>query len=253
MVMLTSSCSGFANTFEVKGNGKTARGAFDISLNYNSISVDRGIRVELIESSKGEGFITADEKVLGHVSIVEENGQVRVSYRPHNIVVRTKIETVVTIPISNNLSYLEASSAGSIKSDHHLVCENLTLDGSSAAHFDLDVEASKLNVELDSAAGARIAAKANRIDVETDSASKCQMSGTTNYLDIETDSAAKFAGFELISREAVVDASSAGGVEINVTKELTVDVSSGASVRYKGSPSRIHQDVSSGGSLRSVD
>ncbi len=252
LALIAASCGGFSQGFEVKGNGEMARGAFDISLNYTSLSVDRGIKVVLVASGRGEGFIAADEEVLGHVSITEENGRVRVTYAPHNIIVKSPIETVVTMPVSSVLGKLDVSSAAKIVSNETLVCQELELEGSSAAHLDLRVEARKLELELNSAAGAKIAFVGSEVDVEMNSAAKCEMTGATERLDVDINSAARFTGFELLSRTADVDASSAGSVELSVAEDFSVDVSSGASVRYKGLPARIHQDVSSGGSLRNV-
>ncbi len=255
--MLASSC--IAQPRVVKGNGKVAKGAFDIALDYTELSVSNGIIVELVpyegeaKNGRGEGLITADDKVLGYVTIVERDGKVKVSYEPQISVRIGDIKTVVTMPISSALARLKASSAAKIVSETRLVCGDLDVDCSSAAKVDIGIEAGSLWVDMSSAAEFEGEVYVRDFNAELDSAAKCKVSGEATSCDIDASSAASFKGYGLVCRSASIDASSAGGVEITVTEELNVDVSSGGSVRYKGNPVRVRQDVSSGGSLKSVD
>ncbi len=250
VVLIASSC--IAQPYVIKGSGKVVKGEFDISLDYTSLSVQQGITVVMVPSEVGVGLISADEKVFDYVSIVENGGRVKVSYHP-NLTLHSGERTVVTMPISTSLRWLEASSAGKIESDTVLEYPSLGMNLSSAAQIDVDVVAGEVDIELSSAAKFRGNVDAGALDVEMSSASGCDVSGRTDRLGAETSSASACRGYDLVSKVATVDASSAASVQLTVTDQLTANALSGASIRYKGSPKELHPDVSSGGSLKSVN
>jgi hypothetical protein len=236
----------------IRGNGKVAEGVFDISLNYTELSVSSGIRVELIHSLSGEGSISADEEVLRHVSIVEENGRVKVSYEPF-VSVRTNVETVVRMPLSSSLVSLDASSAGKITGEVRLTAPSMEVDCSSAAEMELDLDVGGLTIDLGSAAKFSGNVVARTFNAEVGSAAVCNIEGRADYLGVEADSAGSFRAFGLVCARVDADASSAGGIEITATEELNARATSGGSVRYKGSPVIVKRDSSSGGSVRETN
>jgi hypothetical protein len=64
-------------------------------------------------------------------------------------------------------------------------------------------------------------------------------------MDLDISSAAKFEAFDLLVKNAEVDASSASRAEIHVTETLDASASSAANVSYQGSP-RLDSSSSSG-------
>ncbi|MDR2912324.1 MAG: DUF2807 domain-containing protein [Alistipes sp.] len=280
MIGVVSSC---VESTVIRGNGRVARGAFDISADYTALEVSNGILVEflapvsegvsgagaaegaVLEASAGsvsgtvsgsvsglvEGVIVADEEVLEHVAIVEEDGVVKVSYEPF-VSVRADVKTVVTMPLSRALVRLDAESAGRIVSEVRIVAGELSVECSSAGEVELDIDAERLAVELDSAANFRGNLSVRNLFVEMDSASRCAVDGRADYLEVEADSAANFRGIGLVCGRVDADASSAGDVEVTVTEELNARASSGGAVRYKGGPVVVRRESSSGGVVREI-
>lgn len=265
---LAASCIGSS---VINGSGKAVKGEFDISTDYTELEVSNGITVELIPSEKNIGTIVADEMIMDYISITEKNGKVRVKYDPQ-VSVRSKVETTVTIPVSRSIAVLKADSAAKLKSDVQILAHSLLIESSSAAEVMLEVEARELAVDVDSAAECDIkghggvfrisgdsAAKfRGRLTVrecyaDFDSAAKCTLEGTADYCNVEVDSAADFIGYDFTCKKAYIEADSAGKVKITVTEELGANVSSGASVKYKGAPRLTSHNVSSGGSLKKAD
>lgn len=254
--MLLASC---IDSSMIKGNGKVAKGAFDVRADYTELSVSSAITVvfaPVAEVSGGasmvEGHITADEEVLEFVSIVDDEGRIRISYEPF-VAVRSDIKTVVTIPVSTSLGKISANSAAKVSCEVKLVCPSLAIDCSSAAEMDLQIEAKNLDMELSSAAIFKGAVSVAELDVDMTSAAKCRMEGTADEADMDVTSAAAFNGYDLVCRKAELDASSAGKIDITVSDELDAEVSSGGAVRYHGAPALVRRDVSSGGSIKSVE
>ena len=246
--MILTSC---ISSGVITGSGREAKGAFDITPGYTELSVENGIMVELVPSLTGEGFITADEEALPHVSIVEEKGRVKVSYVPF-VTVQSKIKTVVTMPASDRLEKIDVSSAGKVTSARRLLGSTIEIDCSSAAEVELDLDAGDVAIDISSAARFEGNVIARNLDVELNSASNCYMSGSAEVCKVEANSAADFRGVELVCRKAEVAASSAAKIEIAIVEDLDADASSGGSVRYKGSPAILRRNTSSGGSVREI-
>ena len=59
--------------------------------------------------------------------------------------------------------------------------------------------------------------------------------------------------FDFPAENYKIDISGAGKAEINVSKELNVEISGAATVRYKGNPTKNVQDISGAGTVRKVD
>ncbi|MDR2890509.1 MAG: DUF2807 domain-containing protein [Alistipes sp.] len=271
VALFATSCA--AQPFiRVKGSGKSVKGEFDITLDYSSLSVQEGIEVVLVPSDVPLGTIVADEEVMEYVSIVETNGVVKVSYEPTITISSGGVKTVVTMPISGNLARVKVSSAGSIKCETTLNPTRLEVDASSAGMVDLSLDGGNLSADLSSAATVNIRGNVGLVDVEASSAATFDINGTVGLLNVdlssaatfrgegtadqinlEVSSAASFRGYDLTGRSAVVDASSGGSVHFTVTDELDAEASSGASVKYMGSPTRVNRDVSSGGSVRKAE
>lgn len=249
--ILAASC---IDSTVISGNGKSARGAFDLkNPNYTGLSVSSGITVILTTLSGGEGYITADEEVLKYVSITEEGGMVRVSYET-GVSVRSRIETVVTVPISGSLASLRASSASKIACNERLQCSELDVNASSAAEIDIvELEAGGVEINLSSSAVMRGNVSARTLGIDVSSAAKCSVSGNVDSCEAGASSGAQIRSYGTVCRKVSADASSGGSIEITASEEMYADVSSGGSVRYKGTPMLVHREVSSGGVLRSVE
>lgn len=237
----------------VRGSGREAYGEFDAPLAYHELSVARGIRVVLTAPGSKVGKIKADEKLLRHVSITERDGVVRVTYTPASISPRTNVETVVTMPASDNLRELRASSAGKIVSDVPIKSREVEIDGSSAGRISASVECSELSVDLSSAASAALTVVCDDAEVDLSSASECRIGGRTGRLDVETSSAATFLGEDLAARQVHATASSGANARVNASEAISARASSGGSIRYKGAPTQTNVSSASGGSVRRVD
>ena len=249
-VMMSMALGSCISQSVIRGSGREAKGEFDISLGYTSLTVSHGITVELVASEVGRGFITADEEVLEYVSIVEEGGRVKVSYEPSFISVQSKIKTVVTMPLGERLSRLDVSSAARIVSDGRLPGTSIEIEASSAGEIEAGIDAVDVSIDLSSAASFSGNVVADELVVEVTSAARCDIAGSVDHCVVDVSSAGDVRGADLVCRKAEVDASSAGKAEIAATEELSAKASSGGAIRYSGAPSIVRRDTSSGGSVR---
>lgn len=129
------------------------------------------------------------------------------------------------------LSGITASSASGVFSEGVIKGEDLDISVSSAADVEVEVDV----IEL---------------DVSVSSSGDLEVSGKSKYLTISASSAGGVDAYDLDASIVKVRASSAGSAKVSASEEIDARASSGASIRYKGSPNKSQTDSSSGGSVR---
>ena len=236
----------------IVGSGREAKGAFDMVPDYTALTVSSGILVEFVDTLSREGYIIADEEVLEYVSIVREEGRVKVSYLPL-VSVRSDIKTVVAMPVSRALMEMEVSSAARVASGERVLASSMRIKCSSAARVDLDMDVQSLGLDLSGGSNFSGNVVARSLDVELGSAASCDIGGSADICEIESGGGATFRGYGLVCRRVNAEVSGRGSIEISATEELDAKASSGGEVRYKGSPGITRRSQSGGGSVREVD
>ena len=87
------------------------------------------------------------------------------------------------------------------------------------------------------------------IAVDSSGASKIKIAGETSKFTAETSGASKIDAEDLKIGDADIDGSGASHVEINVSGELTADLSGASKVIYSGTPTAVHKKTSGAGSV----
>lgn len=130
-----------------------------------------------------------------------------------------------------DINKLSASSAANIFAEGILKANQLSLNASSAGSIDIEIDVQD-------------------VDISASSAADIELQGKAKKLTADVSSAGEVDAYDLVSETVNIEASSAGSVKVNVTKEITAEASSGGSVRYKGNPERSNTNSSSGGSVK---
>jgi hypothetical protein len=91
------------------------------------------------------------------------------------------------------------------------------------------------------------------LGIDCSGGSKLKLSGSAKDVDVDISGAVDLLAYDFPAENYKLSISGAGKAEINVSKNLKVDISGAASVYYKGSPVNISQDVSGAGSVKKVD
>jgi len=201
--------------------------------NFDEISVATGIDATIVSGNKNEIKITAKGVDLDKVSSEISNGELVVKIkRKWNDWSSRKTDVTAVITYAQELEGVSSSSGASVHSENSIVSDKLELDASSGSSLEVAVQCREVIVEISS--GARI-----------------ETSGSTSDLTIDMSSGSTYKGYDLSAKNANIEGSSGASAQISVNNSLEADVSSGASVKYKGSPSNKDIDKSSGGSVRS--
>lgn len=182
---------------------------------FHGIDVSAGIEV-LITPGNEEALAvsSSDKKMLERVKTVVEDGTLKIYIDNEWKFWDTPKNWKVKAYVSyKQLERIKASSGASVKGD--IRAEKLTTKQSSGGYVSLKGEVDKL--------------------------------------DVTSSSGGTFKGYDLVANYLVADASSGGGVQVTVNKEVDAEASSGGFVSYKGTAVIRGINVSSGGSVKKVN
>lgn len=194
---------------------------------FSAISVGQAIDVEITPGDKEEAVIEVDgarpENVITEVfgdrlKIRMERGNWR----------NVDVNVYVTY---KSIDEIDVSSAADLSTNGTLVSDQLEVEVSSAGDVELEIDVKELEVRVASAGDLTVEGKA-----------------TEQY--VKVSSSGDYDGYDLESERAEVDASSSGDARVYVTDKLEADASSSGSIYYKGEPTKVYADSSSGGRVR---
>ncbi len=202
---------------------------------FSGISVSSGVNAEIIRGDHNEIAISVDGIELDRVETRIKNDVLVVSVKQKKFWFGgwKKKDIDVVITYTEELESLRASSGSQLYASHTIVTDDLDIDVSSGALIDVDLDA-------------------NEVDIDISSGSVTKIAGVSDIAYIESSSGATFRGYDLRVDKVRTDGSSGSSIEITVLTDLRAEVSSGASVRYKGDPKNTEVDKGSGGSVKQV-
>ena len=199
---------------------------------FNSVEISGSISAELIESDEErvEYKITKGDKKNLIIKTTNKNLIVKTDGKWFN---GTQTSAKVKI-YYRSFDDLEVSSGSSVSVKEHIKSDN----------FDLEVS---------SGSTCTMAVSADFMDIEVSSGSTLTLDGRASKSDIEVSSGSSFRAPDFTSGHVDVEVSSGSTAQLEVTKSIDGDVSSGSTLRYSGEPSKVdvEKDISSSVSKRS--
>ena len=201
---------------------------------FEGVKVSSGVSAELVKGSTNKVEITVEGIDIDKVTTEVKKGVLKVGvetkwWNNWGGRKRSKIKAVITY--AQDLNGIAAGSGSSLTSEQTIESDDLDLDVSSGASMDLDIEVDDASIDISSGATLRL-------------------SGSAESTEIDLSSGSNINAYSFMTKRADIDGSSGSTAKIHVVDALVADVSSGASVKYKGNPSQRDIDKSSGGSVR---
>ena len=115
-------------------------------------------------------------------------------------------------------------------------CDSVSINGGIELLMD-GVSTESLEIDVQGAVKAQITdAHADSMSIEVDGAGEFDISGEVGALSAEVDGAGEIRAKELVCKDASINVSGAGDVEISCTSTLSTDISGVGNVGYYGSP-----------------
>lgn len=195
------------------------------------IDAHTGFDVTVTQGSTSKAVITVDGRLKPYLRATVEDGVLSLGFdnlpRELQRVKGRKAEITV-----GSLEKLEAHSGARITG----------IGSFTACECEIDVH-SGAQVE-------NISVTAEEIEIDVHSGARAVVSGSTDKLEASAHSGASCDLYGLKAVNATVSASSGASLGCRATGSLNAKASSGASVRYNGTPTKLNVSNSSGGSVR---
>lgn len=195
---------------------------------FNALTTAGSVKVELIKSTTPK----IEYKMLKgkDVDLITEvkNGKLTVKIKNKWGMSSAKADVKVYYTSLNSI----VSSAGStIQSFEKINSDNMSISSSSGSRISLMLNANSTSVNSSSGSSITLSG-----DVK----------GTGTF---DSSSGSSINASDLSINDANVDASSGSSISLWVKNKISADASSGGNIKYKGSPTVVDTDKSSGGSV----
>lgn len=199
----------------IKGSGNLKKEQRDVAA-FSRIDVSRGIQVIAKQGSASSTIaLEADDNILPYIETKIIGSKLVITINENvNVQTKSPMKVYITAP---EISEFEVSSAASVTGDGTWKANMMEIDLSSAGKVELNVNIGELKIDISSAANA-------------------VLEGNANKLEADISSAAKLDASKLAAKTADIEVSSAAKASIQVTEELSYDVSSAGSLKYSGDP-----------------
>ncbi|MCV9929105.1 DUF2807 domain-containing protein [Flavobacterium sp. LS1R49] len=225
--LLFASCNFTNNLKSIQGSGKVTTEKRNIQGDFKNISVENAIDLVIEQSDKTEVTVEADDNLINGITTKVEGNTlvIKCDYNSFSNVKSKRV--IVKMP---NIDKIEASSASSVKSQNILRGEDISLEASSAATMDLNIES-------------------DAITCETSSASSISIEGKALKLKASSSSASSINAKNMLANDIEAQASSGASINVHPIVSLKAEANSGANVNYNSVPKSIEKNSSSGGSI----
>ena len=212
----------------VVGNGEVTEENRPVA-DFDELTFCCNVRVELTQGPTTKVRVEAESNLLPYVKTEVSGNRLRIGLRD-NVHFRSREPIVVYVTVPT-LTYIGGEAAGRLEMRSAFTGEHLELEAGSAASISAEFSGAELRLRADS--GGRV-----------------EVRGRGKTVDATASSGGSVSAHDYLAERGEADASSGGGVEINVSEALEADASSGGRVSYRGQATNVNAHTGSGGSVR---
>ncbi len=217
------------NTISVAGNREKTE-IRNVN-SFNAIKVSTGIDLYLTMGNSEEVKIVADDDIINDIVTEVKDGTLHIYHDKNNLFKWGSIsETKKAYVTVKELNQIDASSGSDVRSENTLKGDNIDIDASSGSDVYLDLIY-------------------RNVSLKTSSGSDAKLTGKAKYLRASASSGSDIVARDFETEKCEVKASSGSDATVNVSDELIAKASSGADIRYYGSPRTKDTNESSGGDI----
>ncbi len=225
VLILLSSCMVLGE----HGNGNVVKQERKVP-SYNAIDVSGTFDIILSQGATQSVTVEADDNLMKIIKTRVEDGKLIIeSEKPIQHASSLKVYITIT-----ELKSLELSGAVNAITEGRLTLPELSIEGSGASDSKFDIDVQKL-------------------DVDCSGGSKLRFRGMASKVHMEVSGAVDLYAYDLVAEDFHLEISGAGKAQVNVTGELNVDISGAGTVRYKGTPGKLIENVSGAGSIKKAE
>ena len=213
----------------ITGSGNVVTEKRNVAGNFTSIKAEKGLEIVLEQSQETEVSVIADDNLQKHITTKIFDGVLVISsdFNSYRNVRMKKV--VIKMP---KVDAIKISSGAHFESRNTIRSQDLSIESSSGATININVEADKTSCE--SSSGGNITIK-----------------GKTINLEVAASSGSSVNAEQLMANNVIASASSGGNNNVYPLVSLNADASSGGSINYHHIPKNLNKKSSSGGNVNS--
>lgn len=195
---------------------------------YTGINAGQGIKVNIAMGDSEKVEVTAPDDIIGKLVTEVKSGTLFIHWERKTNIKSTRLAEVnVTV---KELQRIIASSGTTINAD--------------------SIQSHDFMVEASSGSQVNMTINAQSVKANSSSGSSIGISGKCQRTEFSASSGSSIKAKELESADGVATSSSGSSICINAAVTLQAKSSSGASIRYVGSPTITEITASSGGTIK---
>jgi hypothetical protein len=228
LLVLLSGCE--INWFSKRGNGELVQELRRLG-SFDRIDIKGNYEVDLAEGEPGV-LVDTDENLHPFI-ITEVRNNRLVIENTEKIRSKNNIHLIVYLE-RGTLNRLSSSGASIIRSEIPLIFQELYLDIPGAGLVDLLVEGERLNIDL---SGAGLV----------------KLNGMVRQQELNLSGAGSLSSYDLISEKTEINLSGLGSAEVYARKSIQIRLTGLGSIKVRGNPADVDQEVTGLGSIKFVD
>ncbi len=213
----------------VKGDGNVITKNRKISDDFSRVEVSRGLDLYLTKSKNVSLEVEADENLHELIQTEVRDGVLRITSSRN-------IWSASSKKVHLNVDHLNGIS---INSGADLVTRNT-------------FESEELELRISSGASAEMELKVDDLSCDISSGADIVLSGEAENFSVSSSSGSDVKAYELEARNCNAEASSGSDIKLTAIETIEARATSGADIKYKGSPRVLQQEDNSGGSVRKI-
>lgn len=198
---------------------------------FTSIRVFGPADVKLVKGADHSVKIQSTGFSSSDVKTVVTGNSLRINIGSTGMRNRADVKIVVTY---RELNSIHCSGACNIFSSEPIKSKEMEINATSASVIETEVQCQKLMIDCSTAGQVIVSGYSDELHVDA---------ATSGLVDANV----------LKTARAVVNARTAAGVKIQVSETLQAEVSTAASLRYRGNPSKTNLQSFTGGGIRKAD
>ncbi len=204
-----------------------------LNSSFTAITVSDGVDLYLTQGNDESIAVSAsEEKFMERFKTEVVNGTLKIFYDNDGIKWATNSKRKLTAYVSfKTLEKLDASGGADVNLAALFTGDKLAVKVTSGASLNGQVAVKDLSAELNSGASIKI-------------------TGNAANFTVDVSSGAIFKSYDLATEYCNAKASSGGGIQVTINKELNAKANSGGGIKYKGDAVIRDLNVNSGGSVK---
>ena len=235
---------------KVKGNGDVIEEYNDL-VGFNQLEISDGLEVSLMQTGNDGYRLRTDSNLFSSIKIEVVDSILRI-YTSDRIRSSKKLEISITF---QNLDRIALSQGAKLNGQNNMELSNLFLSCYDNSKFELDLEATKFQLEMNSSSTGAIQLRNNdakmtlndsaylKGSISSDNLSlfindRADMSieGSSDNLNVVTSGSIDFKGSKLNAKKATVNASKASKIHVYASKQLNVYAKGKSYIYVYGNP-----------------